>query len=279
MSRAGTARVAQVADGVGLTQALSRRLPAFKQRRRGHDLGRVICDLAVMLADGGQCVSDLGAVREHNACSARCRLTRRRFRWSTGSRLSRNCWSRSFRARAGPVLGAAGASERLTLDIDATLITAHSEKQKAAGNLRWRLRVRRAKAEPRRLRYRLLRAAGWLAFSGRRVKLNLRHTWPWASELLAALLETQDAPARYRLTQPAGDPTAASRPPGTGHDHGCPQIPARPAPAAPWNRSRSHHHRQRQQPPLLTTDRVPPEYLSAAYCTFRANGPEKCLCG
>jgi hypothetical protein len=28
----------------------------------------------------------------------------------------------------------AGAPERLTIDIDATLITAHSEKEKAAGN-------------------------------------------------------------------------------------------------------------------------------------------------
>src|ERR1700674_2892550 len=67
VSHAGTALVAQVADKVGLTQALSRRLAAIKQRRRGHDPGRVIRDLAVMLADGGECVSDLGAVREQEA--------------------------------------------------------------------------------------------------------------------------------------------------------------------------------------------------------------------
>ena len=67
VSHAGTALVAQVADKVGLTQALSVRLAAIKQRRRGHDPGRVIRDLAVMLADGGECVSDLGAVREQDA--------------------------------------------------------------------------------------------------------------------------------------------------------------------------------------------------------------------
>ena len=52
---------------MGLTQALSLRLGAIKQRRRGHDPGRVIRDLAVMVADGGECVSDLGAVREQGA--------------------------------------------------------------------------------------------------------------------------------------------------------------------------------------------------------------------
>jgi len=43
-----------------------------------------------------------------------------------------------------------------------------------------------AKAEPKRVRYRLLHVAGRLAFSGRRAKLHLQNTWPWASELLAA---------------------------------------------------------------------------------------------
>src|ERR1019366_10542509 len=54
-------------DKVGLTAALSSRLAAIKKRRRGHDPGRVIRDLAVMLADGGECVSDLGGVREQEA--------------------------------------------------------------------------------------------------------------------------------------------------------------------------------------------------------------------
>jgi len=32
-----------------------------RERRSAHDPGRVFCDLAVMLADGGRCVSDLVA--------------------------------------------------------------------------------------------------------------------------------------------------------------------------------------------------------------------------
>jgi hypothetical protein len=43
-----------------------------------------------------------------------------------------------------------------------------------------------AKAEPKRLRYQLLHVAGRLAFSGRRAKLHLQDTWPWADQLLAA---------------------------------------------------------------------------------------------
>ena len=54
VSHAGTALVAQIADKVGLTRALSARLASVKQRQRGHDPGRVICDLAVMLVDGGE---------------------------------------------------------------------------------------------------------------------------------------------------------------------------------------------------------------------------------
>src|SRR4051812_44170695 len=62
-----SAVLAQVADKLGLRKGLSLRLGAIKQRRRGHGPGGVIRDLAVMLADGGECVSDLGAVRDQEA--------------------------------------------------------------------------------------------------------------------------------------------------------------------------------------------------------------------
>ncbi len=54
-----------------------------------------------------------------------------------------------------------------------------------------------AKAEPKRLRYRLLHVAARLAFSGRRAKLHLQQTWPWATELVSAFakLKTLTAPA------------------------------------------------------------------------------------
>jgi hypothetical protein len=137
VSHAGSALVAQVADRVGLTQGLSLRLAAVKQRRRGHDPGRVIRDLAVMLVDGGECVSDLGAVREQDALFGAVASDSTAFRMvdriaSTPGMLDA---LRAAHARARARFWELhGAPERLTLDVDATLITAHSEKEQAAGN-------------------------------------------------------------------------------------------------------------------------------------------------
>ncbi len=137
VSHAGTALIAQVADKVGLTKALSLRLAAIKQRRRGHDPGRVIRDLAVMLVDGGECVCDLGAIREQDALFGTVASDSTAFRVvdriaSTPGLLDviREAHARA-RARFWELHG---APQRLTLDVDATLVTAHSEKEKAAGN-------------------------------------------------------------------------------------------------------------------------------------------------
>ena len=64
VSHAGAALLAETADRVGLTRELSRALGGVRERITRHDPGRVIRDLAVMLADGGDCLSDLRAVRE-----------------------------------------------------------------------------------------------------------------------------------------------------------------------------------------------------------------------
>src|SRR3954451_14396183 len=63
----GAALVAEAADQLGLTQALSRALAGVRQRRSKHDPGRVVRDLAVMLADGGDCLADLRAVRDQQS--------------------------------------------------------------------------------------------------------------------------------------------------------------------------------------------------------------------
>jgi hypothetical protein len=137
VSHAGTALLSQVADMVGLTRALSSRLAGLKQRRRGHDPGRVVRDLAVMLADGGECVSDLGATRDQDALFGKVASDSTAFRTvdriaSTPGLLDaiRVAHARA-RARFWELHG---APERLTIDVDATLITAHSEKEQAAGN-------------------------------------------------------------------------------------------------------------------------------------------------
>jgi hypothetical protein len=137
VSHAGSALLAEVADGLGLTRALSLRLAGLKQRRRGHDLGRVIGDLAVMLADGGECVSDLAAVREQEALfgavasdSTALRVIDRIACEPELLDALREAHARA-RERFWERRGAPGS---LTIDVDATLITAHSEKERAAGN-------------------------------------------------------------------------------------------------------------------------------------------------
>jgi hypothetical protein len=137
VSRAGTALLAGVADKVGLTNALSLRLAVLKARRRGHDSGRVVRDLAVMLADGGECVSDLGAVRDQEALLGSVASGSTAFR--VIDRVASSPGSldalRSAHARARERFWELhGVPERLTIDVDATLITAHSEKENAAGN-------------------------------------------------------------------------------------------------------------------------------------------------
>ena len=122
---------------MGLTKALSLRLAAVKQRRRGHDPGVVVRDLAVMLADGGECVSDLGAQRDQETLFGSVASDSTAFRMvdriaSTPGLLEA---LRAAHARARARFWELhGAPERLTIDVDATLITAHSEKEKAAGN-------------------------------------------------------------------------------------------------------------------------------------------------
>jgi DDE family transposase len=61
---AGTALLVGLADRVGLTGALSAAMAPTRQRVSAHDPGVVLRDLAVMLADGGDCLSALGVLRD-----------------------------------------------------------------------------------------------------------------------------------------------------------------------------------------------------------------------
>jgi hypothetical protein len=139
VSHAGTALLGQVADKSGLTRALSRELAGLKRRQSGHDQGRVIRDLAVMLADGGDCLADLGALGDQQSLFADVASASTAFRLvariaSDPAGLDR---LRAAHARARAcVWKLAGAPEHLTIDLDATLIASHSEKEGAAGNFK-----------------------------------------------------------------------------------------------------------------------------------------------
>ena len=64
VGHAGARLLSDLADRLGLTGGLSIAMAPTKQRRRGHDRGRVLTDLAVMIADGGTAISDLAVLRD-----------------------------------------------------------------------------------------------------------------------------------------------------------------------------------------------------------------------
>src|ERR1700694_3485050 len=59
----GSRLLADLADATRLSAAMSETLMLSRQRASGHDPGRVAVDLAVMLAGGGEAISDLAVLR------------------------------------------------------------------------------------------------------------------------------------------------------------------------------------------------------------------------
>ena len=63
VSHVGARLLSDLTDASGLAAGLSAAMAPTKQRRRGHDRGEVVADLAVMIADGGDAISDLAVLR------------------------------------------------------------------------------------------------------------------------------------------------------------------------------------------------------------------------
>jgi hypothetical protein len=135
-SHVGAALLGELADRLGLTGELGRRAN-LGVRAGAYDRGQVLRDLVVMLADGGDCVSDLASLRDQAELFGAVCSTSTAWRvlaeevagdprgiaalWSALARVRERAWE----------LGAAPAGP-LILDVDATLVDAHSDKQGAA---------------------------------------------------------------------------------------------------------------------------------------------------
>ncbi len=134
-SRSGAYLLTELADKLGLTSALSAAMAPTRSRRSAHDPGRVIRDLATSIADGGDCVSDLGVLAGQRDLfgEVASNSTAHRVIGSVGEVELEAL--RVARAAARANAWQAGASpKQLIIDLDATLLTAHSEKEQAAGN-------------------------------------------------------------------------------------------------------------------------------------------------
>lgn len=138
VSHAGSYLLIELADQVGLTDALSRELRRLQRRRRAHDPGAVLRDLAVSIADGGDCLADLSVF--HSQPDLFGHVASVPTAWRVIDALATDydlALVRRARASARAHAWKHGAEpERITLDFDATLVTAHSDKQGAAGTFK-----------------------------------------------------------------------------------------------------------------------------------------------
>ncbi len=134
VSHAGAYLLVELADRLGLTAGLSEAMAPTRARRSAHDPGVVLRDLAVAVADGGDCLTDLGVLRGQEALFGAVASE------STAHRTIKSIDAvaleavRAARAKALERAWDAGARpQTITLDIDASLVGAHSEKESAAG--------------------------------------------------------------------------------------------------------------------------------------------------
>jgi hypothetical protein len=136
VGHAGAALLRELADRLGLTKALGWHRAGGRRR---HLDAAVLRDLAVMLADGGDCLSDLAALRDQPELFGPVASTPTA--WRVIERLAQDpdglARLRAARAHARARAWAAGAypdPELLIVDADATLVLAHSDaKQGATG--------------------------------------------------------------------------------------------------------------------------------------------------
>ncbi|MGH9268379.1 MAG: IS1380 family transposase [Acidimicrobiales bacterium] len=135
VSHAGTGLLAEMADRSGLTEAMSVAMGDCGIDWHTHDPGVVLTHMAVAIADGADCLSHLAVLRNQGELfgPVASQATAWRAVQAVTSPELRAIPVARAAARAR-VWAAGGAPETVTLDFDATLVDAHSDKQDAAPN-------------------------------------------------------------------------------------------------------------------------------------------------
>jgi hypothetical protein len=149
VGHAGGVLLTETARATGLGRGLSRALSPWRKPLAVHDPGKVVLDLAVTLALGGDALSDIATLRAEPAVFGRVASD------PTVSRTIATLAQDADRvlaridevrqqartiawARAGVHAPHAGSSADapVVIDLDATLLTAHSEKEQAAATFK-----------------------------------------------------------------------------------------------------------------------------------------------
>jgi Transposase DDE domain group 1 len=152
VSHAGTALLRELAERVRLRAEYSHVLAGLRSRRGGHDPGQVLVDLAVMLADGGEAIADIATLADQPVLHGPVASPATAWRVLAGidedrlgdvRRARVAARERAWLARAeetGQVLPPARAAGRdldyTVLDLDASLVEVHSEKEDASAHFK-----------------------------------------------------------------------------------------------------------------------------------------------
>lgn len=142
VSQAGAVLLLRTAEAVGLTRGLSTALAPWRKPGAVHDPGKVVLDLAVAVALGADCLADIGMLRAEPgvfgavasdptvsrtitalAIDAPKALSAIRFARANARAAA---WDRAGEQAPGRDID---SEHPLIIDLDATLVTAHSEKE------------------------------------------------------------------------------------------------------------------------------------------------------
>jgi hypothetical protein len=144
VAHAGSAGLRFLADRTGLTGELSMALArrSFVPR---HDRGQVLTDVAVMLADGGEAIADIDVLRHQSPLLGSVASAPTVWRTLAGlstarlgridaarARVRRRVWSLLPDGLPASRVADTDLGDVVVLDVDATIVVAHSEKESAA---------------------------------------------------------------------------------------------------------------------------------------------------
>lgn len=149
VGQAGGVLLTEAAAVTGLGAELSAALAPWRKRLAVHDPAKVVLDLALALALGGDCLADVALLRAEPgvygpvASDATVSRTIAGLAADATKALAAiNSARAAARARAWALAGdrapghEASARTPLVIDVDATLVTAHSEKEQAAATFK-----------------------------------------------------------------------------------------------------------------------------------------------
>ena len=144
VGQAGGLLLVETIRATGLDRALSAELAGWRKPFAVHDPGKILCDLALTLALGGDCLADIVQLRDEPGVYGRVasdptvsRLIKLLASDATRAVAAIGRARRAARHSAWQLAGDASPARRATatdplvIDLDATLVTAHSDKELA----------------------------------------------------------------------------------------------------------------------------------------------------